>query len=152
MIFCWILGWLLDHFWLQNSMKKKRLIFWLFFGWILDHFWDVFWEPNRIKKSMEFRTPFLINFCWFLDNFLMDFEVRKVAAEMFIFELFQPCPYGVNPGLKFSVRSQSGVHILGYFWLFWCPWAIQMELKSLQNLFKIWSFFGLIFGCDFVAK
>ena len=36
----------------------------------------------------------------------MDFEVRKVEAKMFIFELSQPCPYGANPGVKFSVRNQ----------------------------------------------
>ena len=49
--------------------EKNHCFFDCFFGWILDDFWDVFWEPNRIKKSMEFMTPFSVNFYGFWTTF-----------------------------------------------------------------------------------
>ena len=121
-----VFGLLLD----SKSNEKRTLIFLSFFVWILDDFWDVFWEPNRIKKSMEFRTPFLINFCWFFNNFWVDFGCVKWMAEI-IFHVFQHCPYGANPGVKFSVRSKFGEGLGPSPPLSGHPfWAILVPLRS----------------------
>ena len=147
MIFCWILGWFLDHFWLQNSMKK-RLIFLLFFWWIFIDFWDAFWEPNRIKKSMEFMTPFSVNFYgfwiifwWILGSKTCGESVAKMSR----------IPRGSPRGSQDPQRLPFGW--LGLpFWATLVPLGSPNGAKTVPNPSKIWSFFGSIFGCDFDPK
>ena len=169
MIFGWILGWLLDHFWFQNSMKKTidfLIVFWIDFGWFLGCLLGAKLHQKIDGIQDTIFDQLLLIFGPFFHGFWVSKVVSQnrlfwassiLAVRAFHWDSRDPpgAPFGW-PGLPFwatlvPLGSPNGAktlpksikHLIIFwidFWMRFCPKMVpKMAPKTIQSPSKIHS-------------